>query len=606
VFPEKYMIKVHQVCLFLSALSTWVCSASGIAFDDIPDAWRGLVEDRSAQHAKSSLVLWVSACSQEELQSVAHWRRTEKKVKVYVYSRDDTCPPSASMDLQASYGGFPSPQAMHIYILMLSQVANPLTYSNMQHAYLHHMLLEFRTRQALTDALFFIADISLLPLVSRTAAQSTRVNSSSICSSSSSSSGADRDGGSWASGSLSDGFIRLGPSLWMFDPSSDEMEECQAYAPPCIMDAEAFCSRAGTFADKLHIDPHDMKHRFVSLALLLVYSTVAFPCYAAVFTCFKADFDRCLALAATPVRNFFASARAVRRMLYFWQLPQQVADAEEACAWGKASRSSTWQQNHSNIVGATNAPDALGSPIAREQDAASRGSDNSFRFHKQDSSPQDFTDVFFSAEGVGKEKPIVKALGRGANGGTRGNGGGDEAWEAAGAFGGGIVEIYGKLAYPFSMGFALARSWPLLLSNCFPVRFAVNRGSEQERARQTESESDGKPETETRASTTSATTTSATHTANSTSINTCNNSSNMRGLPTYNKLLRRYFEGLLTPETAPQLHKRDFSHPTRNLKVFIYDLPSRFHRQKKNEKKNVVNFLLNSCVNTCLVGLQSA
>ena len=106
-------------------------------------------------------------------------------------------------------------------------------------------------------------------------------------------------------------------------------------------------------------------------------------------------------------------------MLYFWQLPQQIAYAEEACAWGKASRSSTWQQNHSNTMGTTNAPDSLGSPIAREQDAASQGSDNSFRFHKQVSSPQDFADVFFSGEGVGKEKPIVKALGGGANGGTR-------------------------------------------------------------------------------------------------------------------------------------------------------------------------------------------
>ena len=85
---------------------------------------------------------------------------------------------------------------------MHTQVGNPLTYSNMQHAYLHHMLFEFRTRQALTDALFFIADISLLPLVSRTTAQSKRANSSSICSSSSSSSGADRDGGSWASGTF--------------------------------------------------------------------------------------------------------------------------------------------------------------------------------------------------------------------------------------------------------------------------------------------------------------------------------------------------------------------------------------------------------------------
>jgi hypothetical protein len=116
------MTKEQQVCLFLSALSTLFCSASGIAFDHFPDAipdvWRGRVEDLSAQHAKSSLVLWVSACSQEELQLVAHWRRTaqHQSIKVYVYSRDDTCPPSASIDLQASYGGFPSPQAMHIYL----------------------------------------------------------------------------------------------------------------------------------------------------------------------------------------------------------------------------------------------------------------------------------------------------------------------------------------------------------------------------------------------------------------------------------------------------------------------------------------------------------
>ena len=106
---------------------------------------------------------------------------------------------------------------------------------------------------------------------------------------------------------------------------------------------------------------------------------------------------------------------------------------------------------------------------------------------------------------------------------------------------------------------------------------------------------------------TGASTTSATHTANSTSINTCNNSSNMSGLLTYNKLPRRYFEWLLTPETAPQVHKGDLSHPTRKLKVFIYDLPSRFHRQIKPGGKNRPKFPpLNSCMSTCLVRLQSA
>ena len=168
------------------------------------------------------------------------------------------------------------------------------------------MLREFNEREALTPVVFFLADASYLPLVPQLLASRDHESSPNM---------------------LDEiAFKRVGGSLRSLGPLDIEVEECQSYAHPCVLDKQAWTeSFNASVHAHFHFEPgnnaperahrHD-KECQTQWTLLLEHAATA------------------------PVRNFMTSAWAVRRMLLAWHIPRALADIEEARALAREQWSS--------------------------------------------------------------------------------------------------------------------------------------------------------------------------------------------------------------------------------------------------------------------------